>query len=173
MDTYFTIEEKYLQAVDELAYGETPKALRLFNEIISNDPLYSRAHFQLGKIYYYNIKDYQTAGFHFKTCAELEPGFPDVYYHYLHLVVFLNMENLLNRIKHQALNTSGVDAASVYKLSGLFFEKNKRFDKALADYNAALIAVTDTKEQENIENSIERIKMKIQQKVIYNYQLAE
>ncbi len=71
MDTYYNIEEKYLLAVEELKYGETPKSLQLLNEVIANDPLHARAHFQLGKIYYYDLNDYNTAGFHFKTAHVL------------------------------------------------------------------------------------------------------
>src|SRR5471030_115029 len=122
MDTYYTIEEKYLQAVDELGYGETPKGLQLLNEIINNDPLYARAHYQLGKIYYYDVLDYQTAGYHFKTCMELEPSFPGIYFHYLRLVVFLNMEKQVNHIVAKALTTPGVNAAAIHNLLGLFFE---------------------------------------------------
>jgi hypothetical protein len=48
MDTYYTIEEKYLQAVDELAYGENSKALSLLNDIITNDPLYAKGAFSVG-----------------------------------------------------------------------------------------------------------------------------
>ena len=103
MDTYYTIEEKYLQAVEEVNYGESPKAFQLLKEIIDNDPLYARAHFQLGKIYYYEIRDYQTAGYHFKTCMDLEPSFPDNYFHYLSLVVFLRMEKQANHIIEKAL----------------------------------------------------------------------
>src|SRR5271165_1186043 len=125
MDTYYTIEEKYLQAVEEISYGETPKGLQLFNEIVNNDPLYARAHFQLGKIYYYEIKDYQTAGYHFKTCMELEPGFPDNYFHYLQLVVFLDMEKQVLQVGEMALKTPGVNTSSIYELFGLFYEKRK------------------------------------------------
>ena len=103
MDIYLTVEEKYLQAVEEISYGENPRALQLLNEIVSADPLYARAHFQMGKLYYYEIKDYQAAGYHFKTCAELEPNFPDVYEHYLHLLVFLNMERQVQMVKDKAL----------------------------------------------------------------------
>src|ERR1700748_406693 len=102
MDTYYTLEEKYLQAADELRWGETPKALHILNEIINLDPFYARAHFLLGKIQYYQMKDYQTAGYHFKTCVELEPLFPDIYFHYLQLVVFLNMEKLVYSIFNKA-----------------------------------------------------------------------
>src|ERR1700761_277085 len=131
MDTYYTSDEKYLQAVDELNFGETPKALQLLNEIISNDAFYGKAHFQLGKIYYYDIKDYQTAGYHFKTCVELEPQFPDVYFHYLHLVVFLTMEKQVNKVVEKALTIPGVNVASIYELLGFFLEKNRNWVKAL------------------------------------------
>lgn len=48
MDTYYTIDEKYLQAVEEYQYGESPKSLQLLNEIIAADPLYARAYFSWG-----------------------------------------------------------------------------------------------------------------------------
>ncbi|MFD0764958.1 hypothetical protein ACFQZI_08830 [Mucilaginibacter lutimaris] len=125
MDTYYTIEEKYLQAVEELSYGETPKALNLLNELINNDPLYARAHFQLGKIYYYDLKDYQTAGYHFKTCMEIDPLFCDNYFHYLSLVVFLKMDKQVKAVADKALITPGVSASSIYELLGLYAEKTK------------------------------------------------
>jgi tetratricopeptide (TPR) repeat protein len=70
MNIYFTVEEKYLQAIRKVNYGRTPKALRLLKEILDNDPLHGRTHYQLGKLYYYQLDDYQTAGFHFKTCMD-------------------------------------------------------------------------------------------------------
>lgn len=173
MDTYYTIEEKYLQAVDEINYGENPKGLKLLNEIINNDPLHARAHYQLGKIYYYEIKDYQAAGYHFKTCAELEPTFPDVYFHYLHLIVFLNMEKKINEVAAKALTIPGVGAASIYNLLGLFAEKNKNWTNAMQAYRNAFIEVFDKKQQEDIENSIYRVKQKMQQSNTYQYYLAE
>jgi len=173
MDTYYTTEEKYLQAVDELGYGETPKGLQLLNEIINNDPLYARAHYQLGKIYYYDIMDYQTAGYHFKTCIELEPTFPDLYYHYLRLVVFLNMEKQVNQIIAKALVTPGVNIASIYDLLGLFLEKNKDWTKSLHAYQDALIEVTGKVQKESIEENIDRVKAKMQKGKVYKYHFTE
>lgn len=173
MNTYYTIEEKYLQAIDKISYGKTPKALKLLNEIISNDPLYARAHHQLGMIYYYEIKDYQTAGYHFKTCMELEPSFPDNYSHYLDLLVFLNMEKLVNAISTKALNTQGVDAAGIYDLLGLFYEKNKQWTKALDAYQKAFMEVTENNEKVDIELSLKRVKSKMKQTLAYTYQITE
>lgn len=173
MDTYYTIEEKYLQAVEELNFGKAPMGLKLLKEIIENDPLYARAHYQLGKMYYYEMDDYQSAGYHFKTCMELEPSFPDNYFHYLDLVVFLNMEKQVLKIANKALTTPGVNAADIYDLLGLFFEKNKDWAKALQAYQTASIEVTEKELKEEIEESIARIKTKMQRTKIYQYHLVE
>src|SRR6185503_6050416 len=173
MDTYFTIEEKYLQAVDEATYGELPKGLQLLKEIIENDPFYARAHFQLGKIYYYKIGDYQTAGFHFKTCMEIEPSFPDVYFDYMALVVFLTMEKQVHLVAEKALTLPGVVAADIYDFLGLFYEKNKNWTKALAEYRRAYAEVTDNKLMEGINESISRVKGKVMLTKAFQYHLTE
>ena len=172
MNTYYTIDEKYLQAVDKVTW-KTPKALQLFNEIISNDPLYAKAHYQLGKIYYYDLEDHQTAGYHFKTCMELEPAFPGNYYHYLHLVVFLNMEKQVRLIAEEALTVPGVVVADIYELLGLSAEKNKQLEKALTAYNNAFDTVTDNDDKRNIEKAIERVTAKMQRIQAYKYHLIE
>ncbi len=173
MDTYYTINEKYLQAIDELSFGETPKALQLLNEIVNNDRLYARAHFQLGKIYYYDLQDYQTAGYHFKTCMELEPTFPGNYFHYLGLVVFLNMEKQVNLIAAKALTIPGVDTAGIHELMGLFEEKNKRWDRSIHAYNLALDEVFGKDQRSSIEDSIERVKTKKERSKTYQYHLTD
>lgn len=89
MEFLYTMDEKYLQAIEELYYGELPKAMHLFNEIVQADPEYARAHYQLGSCYFYQFKNYQTAGYYYKKCIELEPAFPDVYEHYLKLLMVL------------------------------------------------------------------------------------
>jgi tetratricopeptide (TPR) repeat protein len=151
MDTYYTIEEKYLQAVEEVCYGESPKALNLLNTIIENDPFYARAHYQIGKLYYYELKDYKTAGYHFKTCIALESLFPDVYFHFLQLVVFMNMEIEVEQLILKALQVPGIDKASILELQALFFEKNKKWAKALETYHLAFFEATNKNQLENIE----------------------
>ncbi|HTD98084.1 MAG TPA: hypothetical protein VK668_02315 [Mucilaginibacter sp.] len=172
MDIYLTIEERYLQAVDELSFGKTPKALQLLNAIIAEEPFYARAHYQLGKLYYYEINDYQAAGYHFKTCAELEPSFPDVYFHYLNLLVFLNMEKQASLVKDKALTVPGVCAACIYDLEGLFAERKKDWDAAKEAYRKALMETTCKNEKDSIEQSIERVKAKKRQSKKYNYTLS-
>jgi len=172
MDIYLTIEEKYLQAVDKLDYGYNKKTMRLLNEIIAAEPLYARAHYQLGKLYYYEIKDYQAAGYHFKTCAELEPSFPDVYGDYLHLLVFLDMGKQVQLVKEKALNVAGVEAAYIHYLSGLHAEKKAEWDAAIAAYNEAFMQATSKYEKDTAEESIERVKAKKSRARKFNYELS-
>jgi len=171
MDTYFTIEEKYLQAVEEATY-DTAKGLQLLKQIIEIDPLYARAYFQLGKIYFYQVCDYQTAGFYFKTCMELEPAFPDNYSHFLSLVIFLNMEKQVTMVSEKALNTPGVEAAAIYDLLGLFFEKSKDWNTALRAYQKAFLEVTCKDRKGEIEESINRVKVKMTRTAAYQYYLT-
>ena len=172
MGIYLTIEERYLKALDKLSYGRNPKALQLLNAIVAEDPFYARAHYQLGKLYYYEMNDYQAAGYHFKTCTELEPSFPDVYFHYLHLLVFLNMERHVVLVKDKALLVPGVCAACIYDLEGLFAEKKKDWPKAAEAYRHALMEATCKYEKDNIEQSIERVKTKKRLTKKYNYELS-
>ncbi|RFZ84852.1 hypothetical protein DYU05_04390 [Mucilaginibacter terrenus] len=160
MDTYYTIEEKYLQAVDELAYGETPKALHLLNRIVGDEPMYARAHHLLGKIYYYDLKDYQTAGYHFKTCMELEPSFPDNYIHYLSLVVFLQMDKQVDAVSARALTTPGVDTATVYEQLGLYAEKKKLWSKAKKAYRDGHMEALTKAQRDEFEEAFDRVKQK-------------
>ena len=163
MDIYLSKEEKYIKAVDKLWYGNNKKALRLLNEIVADDPFYAKAHYQLGKLYYYEVKDYQAAGYHFRTCTELAPDFPDVYYHYLHLLVFLNMGKAVQSVKEKALAVPGVNTASVHNLAALHAEKQKDWDAALEGYRQAAMDTTSKTEKDEIEESIVRVKMKKKQ----------
>ncbi|MFB9844740.1 tetratricopeptide repeat protein [Mucilaginibacter ginsenosidivorans] len=172
MDIYLTIEEKYLQAVDELSYGQNPRALQLLNEIVAAEPLYARAHYQLGKLYYYEVKDYQAAGYHFKTCAELEPSFPDVYADYLHLLVFLGMGRQVQLVKEKALTVAGVDVAYIHYLAGLHAEKQKDWDAAINSYHEAYLQALSKYEKDTAEECILRVKAKKSRSFKFNYELS-
>ncbi|MBL4678092.1 MAG: hypothetical protein JKY70_18085 [Mucilaginibacter sp.] len=169
METYYTTDEKYMQAVEEYWYGESAKALQMLNQIIANDATYARAHHFLGKVNIENVKDYQTAGYHFKICMELEPSFPDNYIKYLELVVFLRMDRQVKMVAAAALKVAGVDQALIHDQLGLHAEKNKHFGDALKAYNKALMETIDKEEMEGIEESIKRVRAKMRSALKYQY----
>ena len=172
MDILYTVEEKYLQATEELNYGELPKALHLFNEIINNDPDYARAYYQLGCFYHYQFKNYQTAGYYYKKCIELEAEFPDVYEHYLRLLITLKMTNLVNRIAEKALVIAGVCQAQIYESLGLYAEEQQHLDEAMLHYKKASLITSSQNEHSLFQDHLKRIgdKQKANQNMVYAYQ---
>lgn len=172
MDIFYTIDEKYLQAVEEYRYGESPKCLQLLNEIMAAHPSYARAWYLAGQIHYQYLNDYQQAGYCFKTCNELEPAFPDVYEPYIKLRAFLNMDKHLMVVKRQALQTPGVDHAVIWNLLGQYAERHFDLTEARHCYEKAYARVIVTEQMDEIESSLKRISAKRLRKAAYQYSLS-
>ncbi len=172
MDIFYTIEEKYLQAVEEYRYGESPKCLQLLNEIMAAEPGYARAWYLAGQIHYQYLNDYQQAGYCFKTCNELEPTFPDVYEPYIKLLAFLNMDKHLIVVKQLALKTPGVDHAVIWNLLGQYAERHLNLPEARICYEKAYVKAIDTEQMKEIESSLERVAAKQARKAAYQYSLS-
>lgn len=173
MDTFYTADEKYLQAIEELNYGELPKALNLFNAILSIDPEYARAYHHLGCLYQDHFKNYQTAGYYFKKCIDLDPAFPDAYFHYLRLLVVLKMHQPICNVSEKALLVPGVCKADIYEILGNYAEERQDFDEAKAHYHNAVLATANQTEHSNLQEHIKRISAKQEAKktMIYAYQV--
>lgn len=172
MDILYTAEEKYLQAVEELYYGELPKALHYFNQIVNSDPTYARAHYQLGSCYFYQFKNYQLAGYHYKECIALEPEFPDAYEHYLKLLITLKMHKSIVLIAEKALKIPGVCKANIYESLGLMAEEQQDFAKAKEQYRLATMATASPTDHGLFKDHLKRIsdKQKANLNVIYKYE---
>lgn len=172
MDILYTVDEKYLQAIEELYYGELPKALQLFNEIVNTDPDYARAYYQLGHCYYYQFKNYQTAGFYFKKCIELDATFPDVYEHHLKLLITLKMHKSVQQLAEKALVVPGVCKASIYESLGLYAEENQNFDLAREQYRLAAMVTSSQADHTLYEEHLTRVakKLKANDRIHYTFQ---
>lgn len=173
MDIYVTADEKYLQAIEELHWGELPKALQYFNELINFDTNYARAYYQLGNIYHEHFKNFQNAGYYYKRCIELEADFPDVYEPYLKLVITLKMHKSVNQIANKALSTSGVCEAHVYESLGLYAEQMGNFTDAASYFKKAELANSGSDELSTFIEHQKRIKLKINSTKAMIYDLQE
>lgn len=172
MDILYTVEEKYLQAMEELNYGELPKALHYFNEIIISNPEYARAYYQLGCFYHYQFKNYQTAGYYYKKCLELEVEFPDVYEHYLKLLILLKLDKAIQHTAKKALAIPGVSKASIYESLGFYAEEQLDFLQAKEQYKLAALATASPTDHNLIQDHLRRIEEKTnaRRSMTYAYQ---
>lgn len=172
MDIYTTVEEKYLQAVEELHYGELPKALQYFNAIIAFDDEYARAYFQIGKLYHYHFKDFKAAGYYYNRSIELDAAFPETYEPYLELVVTLKMNKLVKQVAEKASQVPGVDQSVIFKQLGLHAEQQQQFTEAFNYFRKAELLNAVQEEQNTLQEHLKRIKTKInsQKTMIYDLQ---
>ena len=68
--------------------GNTAKAFDCFTTSLKHDPRHSESHYNLGNLYF-DVNDLPLALIHYQMSAEVEPGFPNVYFN-LALVQALN-----------------------------------------------------------------------------------
>lgn len=172
MDILYTVEEKYLQAMDELNYGETPKAMHLLKELIAADDTYGRAHYGLATIYHYYIKDYKAAGYYYQTGMDLDENFPDLYEDYLKLLVILQLHKKIEQVSAKALEVPGINLARIYEMIGVYEEQRQNFALAKQHYQkAALITVVDN-EHDLLQGHLKRVsgKLKAKQQMVYAYE---
>lgn len=172
MDILYTVEEKYLQAMDELNYGETPKAMHLLKELVAKDDTYGRAHYGLATIYHYYIKDYKAAGYYYQTAMDLEETFPDLYEDYLKLLVTLQLHKKIEQVSAKALEVPGINLARIYEMIGVYEEQRQNFALAKQHYQkAALITVVDN-EHDLLQGHLKRVsgKLKAKQQMVYAYE---
>jgi tetratricopeptide (TPR) repeat protein len=169
MDILYTVEEKYLQAIEELYYGELPKALHLFHEIIKADAAYARAYYRLGNLYQYEFKDYPSAGYYYQQCIAIDPAFPDVYEHYLKLLVTLNKHKMIAAIAEQAFGIAGVCQWQLHEVLGAYAETQQDFAKAQSHYEqAGLMSICSTAHQ-TFQEHVKRVRAKQQHKQPWVY----
>ncbi|WP_207534820.1 tetratricopeptide repeat protein [Desertivirga arenae] len=161
MDIYCTPEERYIQALEELRYGETAKSLQLFNQLLLAESSYARAYYQLGIIHYHYIKDYQAAGYYFEQCIALESNFPDAYQEFIKLLVFLNMPKKAKQIIADALVVRGIDKAFIFEQLGLLEEKNQQWKHALEAFAKAFMYALKKEKADELKETMERVKDKI------------
>jgi hypothetical protein len=80
------------------------------------------------------------------------------------------MEKLVEKIAGKALTTAGVDAFDIHNQVGLFFEKNKKWPNAIDAYQKAFIDATCKDDADEIEESIKRVKLKMERTHANQYQ---
>ncbi|GAB2688935.1 hypothetical protein GCM10027037_09460 [Mucilaginibacter koreensis] len=173
MDILYQADEKYLQAVEELTYGELPKALHLFNNLIDTEPDHARAHYQLGSLYHYQFKNYQTAGYHYKTCITVEPQFPDVYVHYLNLLITLKMYKSIYPTANNALRTPGVCESDIYIVLGNYEEIQHNWKEAQQHYLKAGSSTAESSQYNIAQDHLKRLASKQDglRRMKYTYQV--
>jgi tetratricopeptide (TPR) repeat protein len=168
---YYTIDEKYLKAVQKMDFGNNSKAKLLLEEILEDEPAYGKAHYRLACIYYFELQEYDRAIYHFDLTMRFTPSFPLLYVHYLQLLNFLDRHEQLKSLAVKALQVEGVCKSCVMSELGLSYEKQQSFKKAGKYFREAWLHAASGCDKEDIESHIERVNKKMRHLQPYRYEV--
>lgn len=154
------IEEYYLEAMDNLEYGEMVEAKRLFEKIIHESPEYGRAYNYLGWIYHRYFYDFALADEMYRMAIKYAGDFPLTYLNYIYLLVETDKWEHLKYILDKAIKICGIKRSVIYYHYGRLYEHNENFDVALEFYSRGMKATVEERELEQFRESIERCNSK-------------
>ena len=157
----YLAEQYFIEAMELLWEWKIGEAKKKFEDIVEMEPGYGRAHFELGKLYYFRLRDYERANYHLRLAIKFSPEFPVSYYTYAYL---------LNEIRHlgamkihaaRALAVRGIDASIIYSELAKSFELNGNYAEAISTYRNAQKFSLCSEQVSGIEKHIERVKTKM------------
>ncbi len=171
MTMYYTIEERYLNAMETYFQCEYAKVKVMLEQILDEEPGFARAHFLLGIIYHGELRDLVKAEQSYQYCITFNPAFTDVYLPFMRLLSALGKHEQLEKLALQALGIEGVCKSCIYQILAQSYERNKQFSKALDYYHQAYMVDTSECTTDLIETK-NRIYKKMMLNNGYRYQLC-
>lgn len=172
MNIYYTIEEKYLKAIQKFSFGNSPKAKILLEEILEDEPSYGKAHCLLGCIYYFDLSEYGLAKKHFDLALEFSPQYPDTYYNYMVMLLDLDQKELLVQLAQSALKVHGISKAEVYFYLGQIHEKEKKWELAIQYYRKAFHHSICNEDMYRFQKDMGRIEKKMNSLKKWTYTIS-
>ncbi|HNR21073.1 MAG TPA: hypothetical protein PKN75_02315 [Bacteroidia bacterium] len=156
----YLAEQYFIEATELINCWSFADAKKKLEEIIEVEPGYGRAHYQLGWLYFYKFRDYETANYHLRLAIKLSPEFPTTYYTYAYLLNEINHPVALQKHAAKALTVRGIDTPVIYNELAKSFELNGNYSEAICHYRKALKFTLCHEQIGEIEKHIERVKMK-------------
>ncbi|PST84181.1 hypothetical protein C7T94_05500 [Pedobacter yulinensis] len=173
MDTLLSVDEKYLQVLEELYCGELPKAFRLLNEILAAEPAYARAHFQMARLQHEQFRDLRAAGYHYQQCEQIDPDFPDVYLPYLKLCNELGKHKLARTLGEKGLRVAGTDRYQLCKELARSADLRREYNEARELLNRALLHAHEPEQEKEMLEQLKTLNSKMKRDAPFVYRLEE
>jgi len=159
MDTY--VDELYLRASALITENKIDEALPLYHEILSYNPIYGKAHNDLGWIYVTKFDDYVKAESYFILAQKYGPNLPYVYLHLGKLYTDKRAYNKALEILNKGLLVSGADTASLYSSIAYVYERRYDYIKAAHYLKLAKKEAGNVDFMNWVKNDKKRLKMKM------------
>jgi len=154
------IELLFIAANDAFSQGDVASAASRFSEITEKYPADSRGWSGMAEIYFTKIGDIQKSEAFFKKAIETTNTSAKTYLLFSDLLLQLNRFAEMNAIVNQAMEIEGVSKSAGHIKSGLLKESQGKYDEAIEDYRASILASFDADEINMSEKAILRCQIK-------------
>jgi tetratricopeptide (TPR) repeat protein len=168
-ELFYTIDEKYLCAADEICCTNFAKAKIMLEQILDEEPAYAKAHYQLGRIYYYELGEYTKAQAHFEMAIGFSPDLSWTYQTYLELLVHLGKKEQALLLAERALKVNGTCSACISNCTGMLHEKSADLKEAIQYYKKALYHATSSCCENDFTSNLQRAERKLKSQKNYLY----
>jgi tetratricopeptide (TPR) repeat protein len=162
MSMHIHSEELYLEAEADIKNNNYAEAFRKFESILYEEPDSAPAHNSLGWLYKTQFDDYAKAENHFLTAMKCDNFYPHSYFHMAAL--FMDMERFdeLKTFLEKCLKVRTIDKSWVYGRFALMEELKLNFDRAIHNFEKAILASQNDEKIKDYKQDIERCNMKMQ-----------
>ncbi len=122
-----------------LAQGKAGEALSELQVLLSRNPEHGRAQALYGHILLNHLVDYSAAEEAFRIALRHAPTYPALYYDYGELLLRLDKGTELIAVLNKSLEVPGVEKDKVYRLFGMLYERESKWEDAISYYTKALL----------------------------------
>jgi tetratricopeptide (TPR) repeat protein len=153
--------EELLDTADLLIKeGKINEAINVLNDILSDDPLFGKAHNHLGYIYETKIRDYAKAEEHYKICLKTNPDYAAVYYNAAILYSTLKKTDELRALLTKAETVPGINRSTIHNEWAILYETEGDLEKAIEHYRKVVTGTFDNKVLDIAMESVKRCERK-------------
>jgi tetratricopeptide (TPR) repeat protein len=156
------LEELYLEAEADIRNNNYAEAFRKYETILYDEPGNGPTLNSLGWLYKTQIEDYNKAEKYYQACIKSDPLYPHAYFNYATLLTDMERYPELIRLLDKCLQVSTIEKSWVYMKMGLKEELQLNFQKAIENFEkAVLLSLNDEKIKEYRQN-IDRCRQKFE-----------
>jgi len=140
------------------------ETIESLNYALSYNPKDAEALLLMGKVYAYQLKDYETAKQYFEEAMIQKMEMPKLYPEYIFILINNEDYTEAQRLLKYAFKIKAADKAALQLLQGQLFEAKQEFKKSLKAFKQAKKLGRSCNFIEFTENEISRVKSKLPKK---------
>ncbi len=154
-------DELYLTAEAEYKNSNFTEALRLYFEVLSEEPDCAPAHNSIGWIYRTQFDDYPKAERYYQMAIKANPTYPHSYWSLVYLLTDLERNEEVRQLMKRCQSIPSIDKSMIQQRLAVLSELEGNFNDAVGYYKKSILLTINDERIEELRKCIERCEYKI------------